>query len=76
MIASSDWFATPLLCSEVTFSNNDLKKVRALGVNATAALRGMNFLLRLPFRGLLGLLDGLSPIPPLNGDDRTEADAE
>ena len=76
MIASSDCLASPLLCVEVTFSNRDLKKVRALGVKATAALRGMNFRLRLPFRAVPGLLDGLCPMPPLNGDDKTKVDTE
>ena len=54
------WFAA-------TFSNNDLKKVRALGVRATAALRGMNFFFRL-VRALLGVFD--VGAPSANGDDK------
>ena len=50
------------------FSNNDLKKFRALGVRATAALRGMNFFLRLLlFRALFRVF--VVGAPPSNGDD-------
>ena len=76
MIASSCCFLSSSFWFEVAFSNSDLKKVRALGVKVTAALRGMNFRLRLLFRALLWAVDCSFPIPPLNGDDKPEVEAE
>ena len=64
--SSSDSLEFSLSLFAATFSNKDLKKVRALDVRATAALRGMNF-----FRRLFGALFGVFDVgaPPSNGDD-------